>query len=244
MVSKAAFNLFLFLTFTFPSRHHYLYNSKPREPSRPKNLARLADRVAFEQATKAYEQELAAWQTAISAQAAVTADRLLAFLRFPEGIWVTVDDLKLMAEMAEQDGQLASALNGGMSNQQENAREGGLQEEEDVIPTAPSATVKMLLEAKRKDWSLRSTQLDALRRVYVPQFIFLLLSVHLGAGNPTQAVAVADIVVDERSRLYTTFTGEQLGDLLAKIREASVTALDATGGSDPLGYGSGGGQSQ
>ena len=250
------FAYFLILTPLFLPRHHYLYNSKPREPSRPKNLARLADRVAFEQATKAYEQELAVWQTALTAQAAQTAERLLAFLRFPEGVWVTVEDLKMMAEMAEADAHLAAAAAaaGASSSAPQHINKDIIGEEEEegegegVIPstatTTSSATVAMLLEAKRRDWSVRAGQLDALRRIYVPQFIFLLLSVHQGSGDLVQAVAVADIVADERARLHATFTGEQMADLLAKLREASIAALDATAGGDPLGYGGGQRQQQ
>ena len=155
----------------------------------------------------------------------------------------------MMAEMAEADAHLAAAAGASSAPHPQHINKDIIGEEEGegevgVIPTATtasSATVAMLLEAKRRDWSVRAGQLDALRRIYVPQFIFLLLSVHRGSGDLVQAVAVADIVADERARLHATFTGEQMADLLAKLREASIAALDATGGGDPLGYGGGGG---
>lgn len=173
---------------------------------------------------------MAVWRSAISGQAEVTANRLLAFLRFPEGVWVNIEDLKMMAEQ-----EVTSA--GALPPPSNQINEEGDIEEADRQEEALSPTEKMLLEAKRKDWALRGGQLEALRRIYIPQFVALLLSVYTGSGEHAKALAVADIVADEWTggRLHGAFTPAQMGELLGKLREAAIAVLDE-GRKDPLGY--------
>lgn len=137
-----------------------------------------------------------------------------------------------MAEMAEQE----VVSSGGVPLRPDRINEEGDIEEEGEVAFSP--TEKMLLEAKRKDWlALRAGQLDALRRIYIPQFVALLLSVYGGSGEHAKALAVADIVADEWTggRLHGAFTPAQMGELLGKLREAAIAVLDE-GREDPLGY--------
>ena len=93
---------------------------------------------------------------------------------------------------------------------------------------------KIQLERKQQDWTLRAAQLDGLRRIYVPQFVFLLFSVYVNSGRLSECLRIADIVANEQSRLYSTFTNDQIVDLLNKLREISIEILNQS--SDPLGY--------
>lgn len=236
-------------------RNHYLYNSKPREPTKPKQMNRLADRVAFEQAVKQYEQEMEVWQQQINTQAGLTSEKLLAYLDFPGGIWVNSDDFSLLDEELLGDGsdvdvhsnlESVSLATPRLVTEIEEAID---QDEEDVSINSDieiqsvdlrrngegNMVFKLQRERKQKEWTARAVQQNALRRIYVPQFVFLLYSVYADSGNLTECVRIADIVADENRSLHSTFTNEQIVDLLNKIREASITILNQ-GLPDPLGY--------
>lgn len=215
-------------------------------------MTRLGDRVAYEQATHLYEEELKEWHKVISNQADVTSEKLMSFLAFPEGVWINVDDLKMMQEMAnlEEDDSVSNDGSATPSPKLETRIEEAIDgdQEEDIeldlasdceirsadLRCSSSAVIKRQLDRKAKDWSVRSAQLDALRRIYVPQFVFLLYSVYTESGNYPQCLRIADIVADESSRLYITFTQEQMADLLNKLREVSIELLNQV--PDPLGY--------
>ncbi|KAI2807220.1 hypothetical protein BLOT_009182 [Blomia tropicalis] len=227
----------------FQKWNHYLYNSKPREPTKPKTMNRLSDRVAYEQAVKQYEQELESWHQQIQNQANLTSEKMISFLRFPEGIWINVDDLSLMKNFGDTDSDGCTSeatTNPKMETQIGQMIDDEVNSENEVnninlvISAETNFMSKIQLERKQQDWTLRAAQLDGLRRIYVPQFVFLLFSVYVNSGRLSECLRIADIVANEQSRLYSTFTNDQIVDLLNKLREISIEILNQS--SDPLGY--------
>ncbi|OTF72789.1 hypothetical protein BLA29_011941 [Euroglyphus maynei] len=94
--------------------------------------------------------------------------------------------------------------------------------------------IRQQLERKRNEWqNCRPSQMDGLRRIYIPQFCFLIHSVYRDSNDHQQCLRVADLVADENQRLHMTFTQENLSDFLAMIRESAIKILDHK--SDPFG---------
>ena len=249
-------------------------------------MNRLSDKVAYEQAIKQYEQEMELWRQQIQTLSILTADKLVAFLNFPDGIWINsenfgIDDelfgetvemmpvaesmddagygddidedehsnmmMMMMGESATIDvprivttsnantitTSIVEVLESG-NNPQLTINKNGIVDptlSSDVeilstdLRTDNNMVFKQYRERKQKDWLLRTKQLDGIRRIYVPQFVFLLYSVHADAGNYTECLQIADIVADENRQLYTTFTHEQIVDLLNKFREISLATI-------------------
>lgn len=206
-------------------------------------MNRLSDRVAYEQAVKQYEQELESWHQQIQNQATLTSEKMISFLRFPEGIWINVDDLSLMKNFGDTDSDGCTSeatTNPKMETQIGQMIDDEVNSENEVnninlvISAETNFMSKIQLERKQQDWTLRAAQLDGLRRIYVPQFVFLLFSVYVNSGRLSECLRIADIVANEQSRLYSTFTNDQIVDLLNKLREISIEILNQS--SDPLGY--------
>lgn len=229
----------------------------------------MADRVAYEQKVKQFEQQKSTWDSQIAQQATQTAERINNFLQFPECIWV---DSEPSIGSAESDGasiansvpvELLPPRRSVFDDEQElddtvaaTVATDTVMDADDVDDDVNSAyppfrtttitpsyddnefghslVVKMLLERKQEEWNQRKHQLDALRRIYIPQFILLLHSVYFESGNYKECMNIANIVADEHKKLYSTFTTEQLQSLLHKLRETSILILDTC--SDPLGY--------
>lgn len=89
-------------------------------------------------------------------------------------------------------------------------------------------------EAQTSANSPRTQQLEALRKQYIPQLTLLVHAVLHASNRLTDCVQIADVIASEFTMLYTNFTEEQLQDLLKKIRESSIAALND--GNDALGY--------
>lgn len=236
-----------------PSRHHFLYSTKPKEPIRVKVFARLADRVAHEQACKQYEQDMEQWRRQVAQQAKIAADSLLAFLTFPERVWRDVAGLKMLADTIGAVGG-----GGGMVDDDDDAdivshTEGGDEVEEDIptvqatvasdtemevetigLEEAEDDVLKQLVARKFEAARQRKVQLEGLRRLYLPQFCLLLHSIHHESGDPASALRVADIVADPSAALFEAFSKEELKDFLGRIRETSIEVLNHC--CDPLGY--------
>ncbi|KAF7492808.1 Nuclear pore complex protein [Sarcoptes scabiei] len=218
----------------FEKWHSFLYTTKPKEPVKPKTpMNRIADRVLFEQRLKQFEQDLDVWHKQISIQANNATKKILEFICFPNGIWIDLADSTIIEEIQDEQNRVIYAdFEPGIIDLPE--IDGSNQNRIDKHSDEIESVVKKQVERKSKEWKeIRPSQLDGLRRIYVPQFIFLLQSVYRDSGNFKECIRVADLLADESRKLSTTFTQQQLIDFLAKIREASIEILQSN--SDPFG---------
>lgn len=88
--------------------------------------------------------------------------------------------------------------------------------------------------ARREDEINRCQEMKNLRRQFIPQFTFILHTVLHTSGNYQECIKLADVIANEHRRLYTEFSTDQLNDLMKKIRESSLAALNNN--HDSLGY--------
>jgi len=223
-------------------------------------MTRLNERILYEQAIKQYEQEMAIYRQHVQTQAEKTADKFKAFLSFPEGIWANALDLEMdefgnaidlqsNADRASSIGAEATAVPTApletdieevIDDDDDDDGVDSINSDIEIVSTDlrggadHNPVLKMQRERKEQDWQQRMIQLDALRRIYVPQFVSLLFSVYADSNNLQECMRIADIVADERHRLHTTYTQEQIVNLLNKLREISIQILTEV--PDPLGY--------
>jgi nuclear pore complex protein Nup107 len=80
----------------------------------------------------------------------------------------------------------------------------------------------------------RAGEMTALRRELLPRAVSLLHSLLHSTGQHAKCVALADTVADEGSTLYQAFSTAGLRDLLGKVRESALAALEQ--GRDAWGY--------
>ncbi|KAI1285226.1 Nuclear pore complex protein [Halotydeus destructor] len=80
----------------------------------------------------------------------------------------------------------------------------------------------------------RSSQLEMLRKQFIPQLSFILHSVLTASNNIKESIQLADVIASEDYQLYNEFTQEQLKDLLRRFRESSLTGMSEA--MDYLGY--------
>lgn len=88
-----------------------------------------------------------------------------------------------------------------------------------------------------RDWQARSVQLDALRRLCVPEMVVLLHRVLHEAGDYRQCVQLADVLADERQKLYAVYAKHRLAEIIGKIGESSLALMNEK--LDPWGYATG-----
>lgn len=191
-------------------------------------MTRLADRVAYDQALKKFESEMDEWNIHIKQQATVTSEKILQFLCFPEGVWIDIESLNAMEELHSNVDTESEPRVIEMNDDDVSCRSTEIQ-----VVQEPNLVIQEQLERKKQDWNVRKIQLDTMRRIYVPKFILLLHTVYYDSRNYSECMRIADVVADEQRKLYTTFTKEQMTNLLAKIRESSILILNHS--SDPLG---------
>lgn len=204
---------------------------KPKTP-----FSRIADRVLHEQRLKQYKQDLDIWRSQIKIQAMNASKKLLSFLRFPSGIWMDLESSNILREINEEYGghmETDPILPGEDDNSDQSMFSTEI-ETNKLCSKEHEMVIKQQLERKRIEWKqTRPSQLDGLRRIYVPQFIFLLQSVYRDSGNLKECIRVADLLADVNLNLYATFTKDQLSDFLSKTREVAIEILQFS--SDPFG---------
>ncbi|XP_046383963.1 nuclear pore complex protein Nup107 [Ischnura elegans] len=84
-------------------------------------------------------------------------------------------------------------------------------------------------EERRRRWQ----QMKDLRELYIPQVVMLLHTVMESAGELTECLQLAEVVVSEQHQLYKVYTKEKLDELLYKISGTCLTLLKKT--KDPWG---------
>lgn len=80
----------------------------------------------------------------------------------------------------------------------------------------------------------RLQQLEGIRKLCIPQIILLLYNILHSSGDYKSAIAVVDDLVSEDCQLYTVYSKHQLTELIGKVAESSLAALNEK--LDPWGY--------
>lgn len=90
------------------------------------------------------------------------------------------------------------------------------------------------ITSRREEDLSRHREMSILRKQFIPQFTFILHTVLHTSGNYQECIQLADVIANEFRKLYSEFTVDQLRDMMKKIRESSLAALNDN--HDCLGY--------
>jgi len=80
----------------------------------------------------------------------------------------------------------------------------------------------------------RLVELSSLRKTLVPRTVTLLHTLLHSTGQFSASVSLADMVASEQHGLYSAFSRHDMVQLLTKVRESSLAAMDQ--GKDPWGF--------
>ncbi|XP_059621450.1 nuclear pore complex protein Nup107 [Phlebotomus argentipes] len=86
----------------------------------------------------------------------------------------------------------------------------------------------------KEDWHLRSVQMDALRRLCIPEIVLLLHKVLHLSGEFRECVRLMDELASEQHRLFELFSQHKLAEVLTKVAESSLALMNDK--CDPWGY--------
>ena len=90
------------------------------------------------------------------------------------------------------------------------------------------------MEVREAGEEERLLELGELRRQLVPRTVTLLHSLLHTTGQFSRSIGLADLVASEQHFLYSAFSRQDMTELLTKIRESSLAAMDQ--GKDPWGF--------
>ncbi|XP_003739397.1 nuclear pore complex protein Nup107 [Galendromus occidentalis] len=93
------------------------------------------------------------------------------------------------------------------------------------------------MDASLEFESRRRKELQALRRICIPQVTSLLQTVLHGTGRYAESMAIANLIAHEDSCLYNEFSKDDLAQFLVKVQESAVELLKVPGNMDPYGMG-------
>ena len=80
----------------------------------------------------------------------------------------------------------------------------------------------------------RMAEMSELRRQLVPRTVTLLHTLLHTTGQFSKSIGLADLVASEQHFLYSAFSQQDMTELLTKMRESSLAAMDQ--GKDPWGF--------
>lgn len=80
----------------------------------------------------------------------------------------------------------------------------------------------------------RLEQLNGIRKLCIPQMVLLLHNILHSSGKYKDAIQVIDDLVSESCQLYEVYSKHQLTEIIGKIAESSLAALNEK--MDPWGY--------
>lgn len=80
----------------------------------------------------------------------------------------------------------------------------------------------------------RSTQMDNLRKIVIPEIVMLLHKILTLSGSSQDCIKLANEVASEDRSLYQVYSKQKLGEFLSKVAESSLTLMDDK--KDPWGY--------
>lgn len=86
----------------------------------------------------------------------------------------------------------------------------------------------------KEDWDLRAVQMDALRRLCIPEIVLLLHKVLHLSGEYRDCIRLVDELASEQRQLYELFSQHKLAEVLTKVAESSLALMNDK--CDPWGY--------
>lgn len=95
-------------------------------------------------------------------------------------------------------------------------------------------TAHPILEEDKELMEHRAFQLDAQRRLYIPQIVLLLHNVLHSAREYKEAVRLADELASETWQLYLVYSKQDYLEIISKIAESSLALMNEK--MDPWGY--------
>lgn len=91
-----------------------------------------------------------------------------------------------------------------------------------------------MLDEDKAPLENRLEQLNGIRKLCIPQLVLLLHNVLHSSGDFKGAIQIVDDLVSENSQLYSVYSKHQLTELIGKVAESSLQALNSK--LDPWGY--------
>ncbi|GAB0088681.1 Nuclear pore complex protein Nup107 [Sergentomyia squamirostris] len=78
----------------------------------------------------------------------------------------------------------------------------------------------------KEEWDLRAVQMDALRRLCIPEIVLLLHKVLHLSGEYRDCIRLVDELASEEHQLYELFSGHKLSEVLTKVAESSLALMN------------------
>uniref|UniRef100_A0A7G3ARQ2 Nuclear pore complex protein n=1 Tax=Lutzomyia longipalpis TaxID=7200 RepID=A0A7G3ARQ2_LUTLO len=78
----------------------------------------------------------------------------------------------------------------------------------------------------KRDWELRAVQMDALRRLCIPEIVLLLHKVLHLSGEYRECIRLVDELASEQHQLYQLFPQHKLAEVLTKVAESSLALMN------------------
>lgn len=95
-------------------------------------------------------------------------------------------------------------------------------------------TTNPVLDADKLLLENRYEQLKGIRKLCIPQLVLLLHNILHSSGDYKGAIKIIDNLVSEDCQLYSVYSKHQLTEIIGKIAETSLEALNSK--MDPWGY--------
>lgn len=95
-------------------------------------------------------------------------------------------------------------------------------------------TVHPMLDEDKDAMQHRAIQLEAQRKLCIPQIVLLLHNVLHSAGDYKTAVSLADELASETWQLYSVYSKQDYLEIIGKISESSLALMNEK--MDPWGY--------
>lgn len=96
-------------------------------------------------------------------------------------------------------------------------------------------TINPFLDEDKVPLENRFEQLQGIRKLCIPQLVLLLHNILHSSGKYKDAIQIIDDLVSESCQIYTVYSKHQLTEIIGKISESSLAALNEK--LDPWGYG-------
>lgn len=95
-------------------------------------------------------------------------------------------------------------------------------------------TINPFLDEDKAPLENRIEQLNGIRKLCIPQLVMLLHNILHSSGDYKGAIQIVDDLVSEICQLYSVYSKHQLTEIIGKIAESSLAALNSK--MDPWGY--------
>lgn len=200
----------------------YFYKEKPQKPTNLSNLSQLsqdqtissqektfAERMTQNYQLKQYDDLTARWFSKALLYCEKVRAKFFAVLKFPYGGWMC--DLQPNDDFSDDDDYAQSS-----------------DEERMLDDDAYGKELNLKGTAKRQQ------ELNALRKLYLPNICFVMLDMLSKMNLNKELIKITDLVATKTYKLYELFDEEQLKCFANKIAESSISLVDSN--FDYLGY--------